>query len=280
MTDVLIFGRGWMGHQLADRTPQSKLVATDIADETAVASVLDAYRPNRVINCAGKAGRPTVDSCEDDPDATYRSNVVGPIVLASACRQRDIHFTHLGSGCVYEGDNGGQGYAESDPPNFFGSLYSRTKILSEAALRDVGALQLRIRMPISSTPHPRNLLTKLLGYRHIVSVPNSVTILDDFWDVATELMTRRETGVWNVVSDGVELHETLLTLYRETVNPEHRFELVSEHTLSERLRARRSNCVLSTAKLRAAGLAMPSVDERLPQIVRAYGKHVQPTQAR
>ena len=263
-----------MGHQFIRLLSESKLLTSDIADEAVVAAALDTHRPRRVLNCAGATGSPNVDSCERKPAETYRSNVLGPIILASACRSRGIHFTHLGSGCIYTGDNGGKGFTEDDSANFHGSLYSRTKAQAEAALRDLGALQLRIRMPLSSTPSPRNLLTKLLGYPKIVSVPNSVTILEDFWHPALELMARGEIGVWNMVNDGVETHEALLSLYQSLVDPRHRFEYISESELSSLIVAGRSNCVLDTGKLHAAGLAMPQVETRLPQIVEAYGNHV------
>ncbi len=270
---TLIFGAGWLGTQWAARLG-AKLTRTDIADEDAVRSELDAREPVRVINAAGATGSPNVDALEKHPARTYRSNVVGPITLASICRERGIHMTHLGSGCVYSGDNGGRGYSESDPPNFFGSLYSRTKALSEAALHDFDVLQLRVRLPISSTPGPRNLLTKLLAFERVASVPNSVTVLDDFWAPAEALIVRGETGVWNMVNEGAETHDALLALWREHVDPEHAFEVITPEVLAGDLVAKRSNCLLDTTKLRAAGLAMPHLDDTLPKLVKAYAANL------
>ncbi len=267
---TLVFGDGWLGRQFAERLPGAQLTQTDVADEYAVSEELDAIKPRAVVNCAGRTGSPNIDSLEDDPGGTYRSNVAGPIVLGSACRARDIHFTHLGSGCIYEGDGGGAGFAEEDPPNFDGSLYARSKIVAEVALRDLDALQLRIRLPMASEPAPRNLLTKLLAFDEVVSIANSVTILDDFWAPALELIARRERGVWNMVNDGAEYHDRLLALWRERVAPDHEFGTLSAEALEGRLVARRSNCLLSTQKLHAAGLAMPHVDEALPRLIDAY----------
>lgn len=267
---TLIFGAGWIGSALAQRMPNAVLSRADIADEQAIAAVLDEVRPARVVNCAGKNGRPNIDWCEVHPLATYRSNVSGPILLATECSRRELHLTHLSSGCLYQGDNDGRGFAEDDPPNFHASLYARTKALAETALRDFGALQLRLRLPLASEPGPRNLLTKLLSFEHVVRVANSVTVLDDFWAPATALIERGETGVWNLVNEGVETHDALLELWRERVDPEHRFRVVEPADLDAKVRAPRSNCVLSTAKLRAAGLAMPDVSEALPRIVDAY----------
>jgi len=272
--ETLVFGAGWLGRQFVQHIPGARLTATDIANEEAVAAELDRAQPVRVINAAGATGAPNIDALETKPERTYRSNVVGPIVLASACRARGVHLTHLGSGCIYEGDNGGAGFGEDDAPNFRGSLYARTKILAEDALRDLGALQLRVRLPMSSEPAPRNLLTKLLAFEDVVSVPNSITILNDFWVPALALIERGAEGVWNMVNDGVERHDVLLALWRERVDASHRVGVIDEAALEARLVARRSNCVLSTAKLHAAGLSMRHVDEALPRLIDAYAAHL------
>jgi dTDP-4-dehydrorhamnose reductase len=213
-----------------------------------------------------------VDACEDDPAGTLRSNVLGPVVLADACRRRGIHLTHLSSGCVYTGDNDGRGWSEEDAPTFHGSLYARSKIAAEAALRPYDALQLRLRMPISSRPHPRNLLTKLLRFPSVVSVPNSVTVLDDALPVMATLIERGATGVWNVVNEGEERHDEVLALYRALVDPSVSVVRVEPSVLRERLRVGRSDCLLSTAKLRAAGLALPPLERSLPGVCLRYGE--------
>jgi len=272
--ETLIFGAGWLGTQWAERLGAT-LTTTDIADAEAVGMQLDAVRPARVINAAGATGSPNVDALETQPARTYRSNVIGPLVLASACRERGIPMTHLGSGCIYEGDNGGPGFTEEDAANFSGSLYARTKAVCETALRDFEVLQLRIRLPVAERPGQRNLLTKLLAFERIINVPNSITVLDDFWAPAEALIARGVTGVWNMVNDGVERHDELLSLWRELGDPDHRFEPIGLADLEDQLTARRSNCILSTAKLHAAGLAMPDVAETLPRLVRAYAAHVE-----
>ncbi|MHC5012765.1 MAG: hypothetical protein ACYTG6_17770, partial [Planctomycetota bacterium] len=76
----------------------------------------------------------------------------------------------------------------------------------------------------------------------------------------------------NVVNDGVEFHDALLDLYRQRVDPSLTYEVVEEAAL--RLTAGRSNCLLSTEKLHAAGLALPSLEEVLPALVDAYGAAV------
>jgi 3,5-epimerase/4-reductase len=269
---TLVFGGGWLGTWWVARMPGAILSTADIADPEAVEAALDAADPDRVVNAAGKTGRPNVDQLEGMPEVTRRSNVTGPLVLAAACRRRGLHFTHLSSGCMYTGSPPG-GFEEEDPPNFSGSVYARSKAEAEAALRAFDALQLRLRLPLSEVPHPRNLLTKLLGYPRIVRVANSITVLEDFERAAFGLVEGEAEGVWNVVNDGVEFHDELLALYRDRVQPGLAFEVVPEPALG--LRAGRSNCVLSTRKLHAAGLALPPLATRLPELVDRYAARVQ-----
>ena len=92
--------------------------------------------PEAIINCAGKTGKPNVDWCEDHKVETLYSNVVGPLVLVKVCQELGKYFVHVGTGCVYEGDNNGKGFTEEDKPNFFGSFYSKSKIWSQEALEE------------------------------------------------------------------------------------------------------------------------------------------------
>lgn len=102
----LIFGEGgWIAGLLADLlNAQGKNVATTNArmeDVHSVKRALSEHRPNRVINCAGKTGRPNVDWCEDNRAATVRSNVIGTLMLADICASQGIHCTVLATGCTF-----------------------------------------------------------------------------------------------------------------------------------------------------------------------------------
>jgi hypothetical protein len=77
----------------------------------------------------------------------------------------------------------------------------------------------------------------------------------------------------------VETHDGLLALYRERVDPQLRFRVVPAERLERRLVARRSNCLLSTEKLKAAGLGMPPLEVTLPRLVDAYAANLRARQA-
>lgn len=257
---VLLLGaRGYLGGYFLSIYPDAAVPSVDIADPVAVRDVLDTVRPDVVINCAGKTGRPNVDWCETHQAETLRSNVTGVLVLLEECLRRRAHLVHMSSGCIYSGDNGGRGYSEDDAPNFAGSFYSRSKAWSDQILRTFPVLTLRLRMPFDGTTHERNLLTKLRKYARVLVEPNSLTYMPEFLRVARSLIARRATGVYNVVNDGVMSPFDIMTRYRDTIDPSHTFAALPGDQLSEVARAGRSNCRLSTAKLRGEGLEMSPV---------------------
>ncbi len=261
MTKILIFGgRGYLGGKLKEIFPDATVPKVDIADPVAVRHILDEAKPDIVINAAGKTGKPNVDWCEDHKEETIRSNVTGPLVLLDECMQRKIYLVHIGSGCIYSGSKPG-GYTEEDEPNFTGSFYSLTKALSDRLLKPFPVLQLRIRMPFDGTSSPRNLLTKLIGYKRVLDVKNSITYMPDFYAALRQLVAKRATGIYNVVNPGPVSPYQIMVRYKKEVDPSHEFERLTVDNLPDVVRAARSNCILSGKKLEQAGISMrPSAE--------------------
>ncbi|PIR53535.1 hypothetical protein COU76_00630 [Candidatus Peregrinibacteria bacterium CG10_big_fil_rev_8_21_14_0_10_49_10] len=261
---VLLFGgNGYMGREFRRLYPGAVAPSIDIADCNAVASALDQHRPDLVINAAGKTGRPNIDWCEDHKEETVRSNITGPLVLLDACTKRQIYWVHLGSGCVYQGDNGGKGFSEEDAPNFAGSFYSRTKAHCDEILREFPVLILRLRMPFDGSTHERSLITKLSKYKRVLDVQNSLTYLPDFFSAAAKLIESRKTGIYHVVNPGTLSPYHIMERYREFVDPAHTFEKLLPADLPEVVRAGRSNCVLDTKKLEQEGIELRPVESAL-----------------
>lgn len=277
---TLLFGpRGHLGRHFQKIYPQASLSDADIADADSVSSALEEHHPDIVINCAGKTGSPNVDWCEDHKEETLRSNVLGPLVLLEACAKRRIFWMHLSTGCIYEGDKNGEGFAEDDPPNFSGSFYSRTKGWADQILRDFAdappdssfrILQLRLRMPFDDTPNPRNLITKLIRYPRVLDCENSLTSVPDFLIAAKTLIERGATGTYNIVNPDTMTPYRIMELYRKIVDPTHPFKRLTLKELPTAVRAGRSNCTLSTKKLEAAGIRLQPVEEAVRKALISY----------
>ena len=271
---VVLFGSsGYIGEQFLKLFPDAITPKIDIADPAAVAETLDTEHPDIVINCAGKTGRPNVDWCEDHKDETLHANVIGPLVLQEECAKRSIYWVHMSSGCMYEGDGDGNGFTEEDIPNFTGSFYSRSKIWSDQMLKEFpNVLILRIRMPFDDTLHPRSVITKVLKYSKVLDVQNSFTYLPDFLNAASALISKRCSGIYNIVNPGELSPYDIMKMYQEKIDPSHVIERLTLDDLSTVVKAGRSNCLLSIEKLKKEGISMLPVTDAVLQALRSIGE--------
>lgn len=265
MKTILLGSTGYLGQQFLTLYPNAKTPRIEIADRAAVIALLDAEKPDMVLNCAGKTGRPNVDWCETHKEETLRANVTGALILLEECLARGIYIVHMSSGCIYAGDNDGRGFTEDDPPNFMGSFYSRTKAWSDQIMRDFPVLNLRLRMPFDGSRSDRNLIMKLAKYKKVLDEENSLTYLPDFLEAAKILISKKKTGTYNVVNDGLISPYRVMELYKEIVDPSHSFEKLTLQKLDTVVKAPRSNCLLSTEKLKKEGIVLQSVDQAVMQ---------------
>ena len=275
----IVFGKGFLGTRIAQELGYDSVGReVDVTNFDSVRSFLDFGKPPVVINAIGKTGGPGaigIDWCETHQEETFESNVVVPRNLAIACSDLGIYFVHLGSGCIYRGNNNGQGFSEQDTPNFNGhQFYAQTKIMAEQSLRGLPGLNLRIRMPIDDSPHPRNLVDKLKSYERVIVVPNSMTTIPHALPVIKSLIERRRQGTYNLVNPGTITASRIMSLYQQLVDPSHFFTMMTLDELNSITKARRSNCVLSTEKLKSEGLEMPPIDEAVKQCLTRYREHL------
>lgn len=222
----------------------------DIADYSVVYDYLKSQSPSIVINAAGKTGTPNIDRCETHKEETMITNVNGAVNVACASKLLGIYNVYIGSGCIYQGDNDGKWFTETDTPNYVGSFYSWTKVKAQELLEPFDVLQLRIRMPILSKPNPRNFIDKIAKYSHVINEWNSVTVVDDMLDAMKVLIEQKVTGIMNMVNPGVLYHHDMLALYKKIIDPNHSFTPISMEELTQKFTcAGRSNCVLSGERL-------------------------------
>ena len=268
---------GFMGSRLTEYLKSKHYeVITDRVDVADFASLKQAFlesKPDIVVNLTGAPAYPTIDWCEDHKEETVKINVCGAINATLAALEAGAYPIQMASGCVY---NGGPEtpFIEDSPPNFFGSFYSRMRIVMQDALKELPVLQLRIRMPVSMYSHPRNFIDKIVSYEKVISIPNSVTLIEDMYPAIEKLATIRPTGLLNLTNDGYIEHKDVLAMYKKVVDPMHDYTAITLQELEGEggiTKAKRSNCVLSNEKAKSLGISMPALDEaRLEQIMRTY----------
>lgn len=257
----LVYGgkTGWIGQKLVRLLKeQEKTVYIGTArleNREALEREIAEINPDFIINAAGVTGVPNVDWCEDHQQDTIRGNVIGALNLADVAYLHQIHVTNFGTGCIYEYDDvhtmGSQnGFTETDEPNFEDSFYSKTKLMLDRLLTSYpNVLNLRLRLPISSDLHPRNLISKITKYQKVVNVPNSITVLDDLLPVSIEMAQRKLTGNYNFTNPGTISHNEILALYKEYVDPQFTWTNFTLEEQSKVIKAPRSNNHLDVSKL-------------------------------
>lgn len=268
---------GFLGGQAAKHfLAQGHQVFTeriDVRDFMSLLSKFNETKPDVVINMTGGRAEPHIDWCEDHKVETTAVNVVGAINACMAALEVGAYPIEIGSGCVYEGGTDRE-FTEEDEPNFFASYYSRQRIALQMALKELPVLYARIRMPIMMYPHPRNFITKIAGYKEVISIPNSMTLLEDMFPALEKLFELRTTGILNFCNEGYLTHGMVLKAYKEIVDPNHSYIPISLERLVGKggiTKAGRSNCLLNTDKAKSLGLSFPPIDEaRLIEIMKVY----------
>jgi 3,5-epimerase/4-reductase len=193
-----------------------------------------------------------------------KDNLYAPTILAFICKKYNIHFTYLGTGCIFDYDEDhpygdeNSGFKEEDKPNFFGSSYSIVKGYTDRIFHELfneDTLNVRIRMPITSEISPRNFITKILKYKKICSIPNSMTVLDNLLPVLIQYAVEYKTGTVNLCNPGLISHNEILEMYKEIVDPSFTWSNFTIEEQNEILASKRSNNCLNTIILETHNLS-------------------------
>jgi 3,5-epimerase/4-reductase len=269
---IVIFGaNGWIGSKVYDLLVASNKQITvhkaqSRADDT-VAVENELNNLSNVVNIMSFIGRThgtyegetigTIDYLEKPGKLVenMRDNLFSPLVLAEICKKRNIHFTYLGTGCIFDYDEThplDTGFVESDKPNFFGSSYSIVKGYTDRLMQTIynnSALNVRIRMPITDEINPRNFITKITNYTKICSIANSMTVLNDLLPILIEMALNGQVGTVNLTNPGTITHNEILEMYKEIVDPNFTWSNFSIEEQNAILASKRSNNCLNTEKL-------------------------------
>jgi 3,5-epimerase/4-reductase len=207
-------------------------------------------------------------------------NLFSPIGLAEISKKNNIHFTYLGTGCIFEYDEKTHkygdvetGFLEADLPNFFGSSYSIVKGYTDRLMQLLysdSTLNARIRMPITDEQDsPRNFITKITTYKKVCSIPNSMTVLDELLPVLIEMALKKQVGTVNLTNPGLISHNEILEMYKEIVDPDFTWSNFSVEEQNQILASKRSNNCLDTMKLTNTTLSFKNPVNPIKDAVRS-----------
>jgi 3,5-epimerase/4-reductase len=262
---VLFGGNGWIGKQFQKilRKNDIEYVVPSIRmdDIKAVDSLLKDIDPERVISFIGRThgqGCSTIDYLEKGRPQlveNIRDNLFGPVCLALLCADLQIHFTYLGTGCIFTYTDDKKIFTEEDEPNFFGSGYSIVKGFTDRYMHilEDSVLNLRIRMPITEDlTSPRNFIYKITHYEKICSIANSMTVLPELLPIVFDMITNSKVGTYNLCNPGTISHNDILDMYIKYIDPEFTYQNFTQEEQALILKADRSNNEMDSTKLKTA----------------------------
>ena len=270
---LLIFGsRGWIGSMFIDYLKSNDInfieTNTRADNEALVNDIILLHSPSHIISFIGRTygeNCNTIDYLEQDGKLVdnVRDNLFAPVVLSMLAQKHNIHYTYLGTGCIFNNNTNDANhyvYDENDNADFYGSSYSIVKGFTDRLIKiNTNALNLRIRMPIVNYNHHRNFITKILNYNKICSVPNSMTVLDSFFPAILDMINNKTTGTFNLVNPGIISHNEILEMYKEIVDPSFTWENFTIEEQNKILKSKRSNNHMDTNKIIALYPDIPDI---------------------
>ncbi len=270
---ILIVGNGYLGNRCAEAWDDAVVTSKRVNTVEDVLSLIDEHQPDAILNAAGVVGKPNVDWCESHQVETIKGNTILPIIMAEACRERNVYLLHMGTGCIFYGESPHGGpWKESDYANPV-AVYTRAKYSADlvlATLPNVGIV--RIRMPLDHVPSRGNLIDKLKGFEKIVDVENSMTVVEDMLDTFYQLLEKKGEGIFHVTNPGSITHKEIIALYEKYVDSEHKNEWITEEQLVEMglVSKKRSNNIMQSENLEKLGIRMRPIKEAVEDSMKKY----------
>ena len=176
----------------------------DVGDAASIAAALDRVRPWALINAAGFIRG----------NETFAINVIGPELLARACKLHGLPLVTFSSDLVFDGALG-RAYVEPDAPAPL-CAYGRSKAEAEERLMAIGADALIVRTSAFFGPWDRgnflfSTIERLKRGEEVVACDRTIvspTYVPDLVHAALDLLLDEETGIWHLTNQGaVSWHE-------------------------------------------------------------------------
>lgn len=287
MKPILLLGKGYIGTTLEQALKQNGFTVDaynrNQLDYTSPVALQKHIKDRNgeyeaVINCSGYTGVPNVDACEKNKQDCWFWNVIVPRNIVLSSNAFTIPTIQVSSGCIYTGYE--KEFTEEDEPNFGlfnnnSSFYSKSKHACETIFQNCYGYILRIRMPFDGTLQNKNYLNKIYKYNTLISQKNSLTSTYDLNAFICKFLYLYKTipsGPINVVNPGAFEAKEIIELLKkyDVVNPDWNFiEVKDLNTV-----AQRSNCILSTEKLRQYNLELPPAIQSLERDIAAFARNV------
>lgn len=177
----------------------------DLTDEKAVMEAISAYRPDAVVHCAAYTA---VDRAEENEDVCRAVNVDGTRFVARACRAVDAKMVYFSTDYVFPGT--GEDFYEVDSPKGPQSVYGRTKLEGEEAVRETLEKYFILRISWVFGINGGNFVRTMLRLsndhdtlRVVCDQIGSPTYAHDLAPLICDMLATEKYGTYHATNEGV-----------------------------------------------------------------------------
>ncbi|WP_260962792.1 dTDP-4-dehydrorhamnose reductase [Pseudomonas citri] len=173
----------------------------DLAQPDLIRAPIEALRPNLIINAAAHTA---VDQAEGEPQRAFAINATAPGILAQVAVDLGAALIHYSTDYVFDGRKP-EPYTEDDTPNPL-SVYGRSKLAGEDAIRQAGGQHLILRTSWVYSTEGRNFLLtmqrllqekpQLRVVADQVGAPTWASTIADSTALLIERWQRGQPGAW------------------------------------------------------------------------------------
>jgi len=258
---VLLTGAGGqLGHAVRRAFGRHEIVACthaelDVAERDRVDAALERERPELVLNAAAYTA---VDAAEDDAEAAFRGNQLGPRQLALATAERGIALLHVSTDFVFDGTKPTP-YHELDATHPL-SVYGRSKLAGEQEVQRLNPRHYVVRTAWLYGPVGRNFALTLRE----IGKKGEVRVVSDQWGSPTyaphlaaglaRLIETGDFGLHHLANAGVASRDELARALYAALGMEVRVEPIPTSAWPSRAVRPRQSALVS---LRKTGIALP-----------------------
>jgi len=281
MRIAVVGARGQLGAAVAEACGAAHETVTftradlDTTDDAAVAAAMARVRPNAIVNASAYTN---VDGAEEEPATALNVNALAVRGLARAAETHGAALVHFSTDFVFDGAASAP-YTEQDRPNPR-SVYATSKLLGEwFALEAPRGYVLRVESLFGSVAGGAEAKGSVAGIHKALLAGQSPPVFIDRTISPTYVIdaahaTRKllessaPAGLYHCVNSGSCTWLDFAQELARLAGLEPRFTPVRMSDVQLRA-ARPLYCVLSNAKLRDAGIDMPSWQDALVRYLAA-----------
>lgn len=213
---VLITGvNGQVGHALSELLREADIESVislsrnelDLSNQDHIRQVIQSVKPDLIINPAAYTA---VDKAESEPELAFAINATAPKILAEEAANIGARLIHFSTDYVYNGNKSGP-YIETDFTEPL-SVYGKSKLAGEDAIREVGVPHLIFRTSWVYGAYGKNFLKTILrlaGEREELRIvadqfgtPTSASSIADAVSHVINAWHNDTTGVYHMVNAG------------------------------------------------------------------------------